>query len=312
MKKKDKEEIKDLIREVIKEEGLYEDVDVVIDYLKTLTEEIKESNKGKTQIPYPYHSKWPSRYTYGFDFNRPYVRPEHQPIKKEQPKEGEYYWTNNCKNTLYRLSDHKLKPIQIGKVNLFAFDDTQLTKATKEEIETELIKEAKRRGFKEGVKIVLIKGRVGEVSDTSIGDQLMYDYNNDEIIVHSHSCSFTVYLKGKWAEIIEEEKKYEFGKKEVAASGFGRLNASRVTGYDPHYITLGEKEIISCDNPQDRLSLNDLKIIHGLRYNIDVQVNGFEVNSFNGGSSDRDFNIGCVNGIKNSELYNIIELLEKQ
>jgi hypothetical protein len=84
-----------------------------------------------------------------------------------------------------------------GDVNSYGW-----VKATDKEVEEALIKEAKKRGFKEGVKFIsvmsgfkcLCEGVLNYHSDyLGEKDVLFYDHN---IIFH----------KGKWAEIVEEKK----------------------------------------------------------------------------------------------------------
>ena len=73
------------------------------------------------------------------------------------------------------------------------------TEATTEEVETALIEEAKRRGFKEGVMFYYCnrgsKGIIGEYVDET------YFYDNQLRFKGS-----TIFENGKWAEIITEPK----------------------------------------------------------------------------------------------------------
>lgn len=79
-----------------------------------------------------------------------------------------------------------------------------IRKATKEEIETHLIKEAHKRGFKPGVKIK----RSHLWSDCNNQDVTLkksYHPGYNHVEDRLDFCSVYVYNKGKWAEIIDEE-----------------------------------------------------------------------------------------------------------
>ena len=71
--------------------------------------------------------------------------------------------------------------------------------ATDKEVETALIKEAKKRGFKEGVKF---KSVAGEHSYYTL--DILKPYFDGERLYLS-SCG-VIFKNGKWAEIIEEPK----------------------------------------------------------------------------------------------------------
>lgn len=73
----------------------------------------------------------------------------------------------------------------------------KLNIATHEEVETALIEEAKRRGFKEGVRF---KSASSGDEFTFKGELKLYKY---ESLTPSLGC---VFIKGKWAEIVEEPK----------------------------------------------------------------------------------------------------------
>jgi hypothetical protein len=87
------------------------------------------------------------------------------------------------------------------------FDGTRL--ATPQEVETALIAEAKRRGFKEGVMV----NRTDEILTlfgSCRGDNKVVLCNN-KFYYHKEEDSLTVdgrviYIKGQWAEIIKEDK----------------------------------------------------------------------------------------------------------
>ena len=74
--------------------------------------------------------------------------------------------------------------------------------ATDKEVETALISEAKKRGFKEWVTIS------SEWIESEIlvnGDELFFD-EHLELCLGSKSSYFTIFKDGKWAEIIEDSK----------------------------------------------------------------------------------------------------------
>jgi len=78
----------------------------------------------------------------------------------------------------------------------YEFDDTP---ATNEEVEAALIKEAKRRGFKKGVRFdSLLDGG----NNTCIGDKFNYIEEHNELYFDGWLC----FEKGQWAEVIEEPK----------------------------------------------------------------------------------------------------------
>ncbi len=86
--------------------------------------------------------------------------------------------------------------------------------ATKEEIESHLIKEAEKRGFKVGVKI----------NNTNIEDWLIVE--SGEILEHRFKYNATfdwlsmqgwiLYKQGKWATILEEPKVIELTLEDIA------------------------------------------------------------------------------------------------
>jgi hypothetical protein len=70
----------------------------------------------------------------------------------------------------------------------------------------ELIEEAKRRGYKEGIKIILIRGKVGQTS-CSTGGNFKYHNIQDELTLENNSSINTIYYQGEWATIVEDEFK---------------------------------------------------------------------------------------------------------
>jgi hypothetical protein len=86
---------------------------------------------------------------------------------------------------------------------------SSLIPCSDEEVEEALIKEAKRRGFKEGVKFIDVNDGLEEIVD---GDNYRY-YPTNNILTLSYDCIFD---NGKWATIIEtitkEQAEKELGK----------------------------------------------------------------------------------------------------
>lgn len=84
------------------------------------------------------------------------------------------------------------------------------TKLSPEEVKTALIKEAKNRGFKEGVKVddSKIEASSGEISCNELicGE---FDYVESMDVLECSHGNGHIYQKGIWAEIIKEEKPCE-------------------------------------------------------------------------------------------------------
>jgi len=83
--------------------------------------------------------------------------------------------------------------------------DTDQIRATDQEVETALIKEAKKRGFKEGVSIITPKGN-------KVTQKCNKYHFNKHLNILATNESYTelnfdsIFIDGKWAEIIEEPK----------------------------------------------------------------------------------------------------------
>ena len=83
----------------------------------------------------------------------------------------------------------------------YLMTDKDLKPATDKEVETALIAEAKRRGFKEGVRYIAVgeeKGRVGYY----YSERLRYGVGGKDALCQA-GCP-RIYFEGKWAEIISE------------------------------------------------------------------------------------------------------------
>lgn len=110
--------------------------------------------------------------------------------------DGKYfYYGFNCvgnyeDNDYYLLADFGLK--------------NGFTKATPEEVESALIAEAKKRGYKDK-KIILLRGSSeGQISRGTIGDDFDYFPDENKLNIISKVYDYTVFDNGRWAEIIKE------------------------------------------------------------------------------------------------------------
>ena len=84
----------------------------------------------------------------------------------------------------------------------------ELNKATDKEVEQALIKEAEKRGFEEGVAFKSVSGRN---SIDRVCDGFRYYSNQNQLC----SGKGSVFIKGKWATIIEETITKEQAEKEL-------------------------------------------------------------------------------------------------
>lgn len=78
--------------------------------------------------------------------------------------------------------------------------------ATNEEVESALIEESKKRGFKKGVKWINTRFTVKE-EYSNIGD-LVYDPIDDLVYLDNN----TIFYNGKWATIIDQPKEIDWSK----------------------------------------------------------------------------------------------------
>ena len=83
--------------------------------------------------------------------------------------------------------------------------------ATEEEVREALINEAKKRGYKEGVKC-----KFGIIEDIRTIETNIFDWNGKYLFVRCINGNADIIFKnGKWAEIIEEPKETEPTKEEI-------------------------------------------------------------------------------------------------
>ena len=133
-------------------------------------------------------------------------------------KVGKWYKYNNCILNYKETNKNNIKAY--GIIPCFGWEDNyncgnspeQWIKATKQEIEQALTNEAKRRGFKEGVKFkCLITNEIGEMTEDyllmngcfGIGNSLESAFKNDII-------NGVLFKDGVWAEIIDDKAELTF------------------------------------------------------------------------------------------------------
>ena len=128
--------------------------------------------------------------------------------------------------------------------------DNFLTPATDKEVEAALIKEAKKRGFKDGVKIKPVSGDINILFDNKFEYlKKWHEYKNALFI-----DNYLVFSNGKWAEIIKDEP-IKVGGYEV------KKNAD--------YYEIGCREIPKCD-------IKDLSIFMSSQRFTKVSFDGVE------------------------------------
>jgi len=85
----------------------------------------------------------------------------------------------------------------------FSLDDYQLTKATTEEVETALIKEAKKRGFKEGAACISVAFPLDGIKTI---ENSIIEWHGNKALFIGNGMQITIFEKGKWATIITKKK----------------------------------------------------------------------------------------------------------
>jgi hypothetical protein len=86
------------------------------------------------------------------------------------------------------------------------------TLATYKEVEQSLIKEAKKRGFKEGVSYIAVGEEAGVISNLGSGEFRYGVGDKDALCVSGYP---RVYYKGEWATIIKQTITKEQAEKEL-------------------------------------------------------------------------------------------------
>ena len=147
-------------------------------------------------------------------------------FKEDALKVGD--WVKTVNGAIFRIQKKKVK---LDTTNMFygygfgaftnVWDENYYaheglcTLATDKEVEEALIKEAKRRGFKEGVRV----DKVNLSGDYNPNNELKKDtINTNELLSHGYLwvSSILIYDDGKWATIVEtitkEQAEKELGK----------------------------------------------------------------------------------------------------
>lgn len=101
------------------------------------------------------------------------------------------------------------------KLDFGTTEDSSLTPATNKEVEEALIKEAKKRGFKEGVNFNVCRGS-RNVQEFKSGHYFRMR-NDGALCIRAAGCG-TVFYKGKWATIIKETITKEQAEKKLGVS----------------------------------------------------------------------------------------------
>lgn len=86
------------------------------------------------------------------------------------------------------------------KTDISDFTTLNLRQSTPEEVETALINEAKKRGFKEGVKFKSVSPNIDGETDILINGDIYYSVIGNYVY---SSCGY-IFQNGKWATIIEQ------------------------------------------------------------------------------------------------------------
>ena len=164
-----------------------------------------------------------------------------QKIEKEFPKlfktteleAGKWYKLTESYKPLYKgmvfqflKYQHKDKCFAIVDHSAFGISDSNylapptktLTPATEEEVKDALIKEAKKRGFKNGVSIKYHVDEIGNIRHKQGSCSLRIDTNREMVYVRNGDVKIqfdaaVIFHNGKWAEIVETITKEEAEKK---------------------------------------------------------------------------------------------------
>lgn len=136
--------------------------------------------------------------------------------------------------------------------------------ATKEEVESALIKEAEKRGFKEGVEIMsFFSNLTPYVSPVKLKQKDKWKYKSDEDSLH-HEDGARIYCKGKWAEIVKDSP-IKIGGYEMKVEGdavkFGCKNFSKVELEHLHDIMMENDFTTVHFNNYEPVSLDTINAI---------------------------------------------------
>ena len=116
-----------------------------------------------------------------------------------------FYQIYNGKKTIFCKSEdgcYGFNQSSKWSSSLCTYTNIDKVKMSDKEVEEALIKEAKRRGFKEGVRAIRPKCMGMPCSDVLSDEGEWYVKKENELVVGN----LTVFSKGKWGEIIEDKK----------------------------------------------------------------------------------------------------------
>jgi len=88
--------------------------------------------------------------------------------------------------------------------NLFWNKERPLVNLSVEDVEAALIEEAKKMGFKEGIKVKCLT--INNPIDLIEHFHFEFDLENNELWLYQTNVKTKIFSKGKWAEIVEEPK----------------------------------------------------------------------------------------------------------
>lgn len=128
---------------------------------------------------------------------------------KDLNDKGLYYMTEIKEDRFYFLGFDTIGDWEVN--DWYLTNNCVLSKATKQEIEQALTNEAKRRGFKEGIRVKLFDSMY-DISTFNNGEfTYQKDYNRFGIRGGDSCGSFAVLFKdGQWAEIIDDKTELTF------------------------------------------------------------------------------------------------------
>ena len=136
-------------------------------------------------------------------------------FKKDVLAVGKWYKSRNCLFNYQKQGNVYGFYTDGGWINGgWSWDDTSAKPATDKEVEKALIKEAKRRGFKEGV---MIKSKwLTAPSKKKLMGNFIFDNEFELCCRASNGSLYTIFQDGEWATIVEtitkEQAEKELGK----------------------------------------------------------------------------------------------------
>lgn len=126
---------------------------------------------------------------------------------KEELEVGKWYKYSDSEGFLFCITNVQNDGVEVYGFNSWgnwidegSYYSEYLIPATDKEVKDALIKEAKKRGFKEGVKFKsIVSGNIRKFTGFYFGS------DEDECWLSNDTVG-CIFKKGKWAEIIEEKK----------------------------------------------------------------------------------------------------------